>query len=59
MRIAFLYNAQDHHLLHSLPIACELLRVSPEHEVVLLQSSAVDGLGIGCAAGRIGGAGPR
>src|SRR5918994_6301281 len=40
MRIAFLYNAQDHHLLHSLPIACELLRVSPEHEVVVFGRNA-------------------
>ena len=40
MRIAFLYNAQDHHLLHSLPIACELLRVSPEHEVVVFARNA-------------------
>ena len=40
MRIAFLYNAQDHHLLHSLPIACELLRVSPGHEVVVFARSA-------------------
>lgn len=36
MRIAFLYNAQDHHLLHSLPIACELSRLFPEHEVAVL-----------------------
>ncbi len=40
MRIAFLYNAQDHHLLHSLPIACELLRVFPEHEVVVFARNA-------------------
>ena len=40
MRIAFLYNAQDHHLFHSLPIACELLRVSPEHEVVVFARNA-------------------
>jgi hypothetical protein len=40
MRIAFLYNAQDHHLLHSLPIACELLRVSPEHEVMVFARNA-------------------
>ena len=40
MRIAFLYNAQDHHLPHSLPIACELLRVFPEHEVVVFARNA-------------------
>ncbi len=40
MRIAFLYNAQDHHLPHSLPIACELLRVRPEHEVVVFARDA-------------------
>lgn len=40
MRIAFLYNAQDHHLLHSLPIGCELARICPEHEVAVLARDA-------------------
>ena len=40
MRIAFLYNAQDHHLLHSLPVGCELLRLFPEHEVVVFARDA-------------------
>jgi hypothetical protein len=35
MRVAFLYNAQDHHVLHSLPIACELSRM-PGTDVVVL-----------------------
>ncbi len=35
MRIGFLYNAQNHHLLHSLPIACELSRRRDTHVAVL------------------------
>jgi hypothetical protein len=40
MRIGFLYNAQDHHLLHSLPVACELLRLFPEHEILVFARTA-------------------
>lgn len=40
MRIAFLYNAQDHHLFHSLPIACELSRLCPRHEVEVVARNA-------------------
>jgi hypothetical protein len=40
MRIAFLYNAQDHHILHSLPIACTLSAGHPEIEVVVLARQA-------------------
>ncbi len=39
MRVAFLYNAQNHHVLHSLPIACELSRIS-EAEVFVLARTA-------------------
>ena len=39
MRIAFLYNAQDHHLFHSLPIGCELSRLHPEHDVVVVDEA--------------------
>jgi hypothetical protein len=40
MRIGFLYNAQDHHLFHSLPVAAELSRLFPEHEARVLARSA-------------------
>lgn len=36
MRVAFLYNAQDHHILHSLPIACELSAHYPDIAVTVL-----------------------
>ena len=36
MRVAFLYNAQDHHVLHSLPIACELSALHSGIEVTAL-----------------------
>ena len=39
MRVAFLFNAQSHHLLHSLPTACELSRLNPEIEVVVVARS--------------------
>jgi hypothetical protein len=40
VRVAFLYNAQDHHLLHSLPVACELSMRRPAWEVVVLARGA-------------------
>ncbi|MFT8242971.1 sensor domain-containing protein [Roseomonas sp. BN140053] len=40
MRIAFLFNAQDHQVLHALPMACELSRLYPGHEVVVLNREA-------------------
>lgn len=36
MRIAFLYNAQDHQILHSLPIACKLSEIGEDCEVTVL-----------------------
>lgn len=36
MRIAFLYNAQDHQVLHSLPIACRLSEIGDDCEVTVL-----------------------
>jgi hypothetical protein len=39
VRVAFLYNAQDHHLLHSLPIACALSILRPGWEVAVLARS--------------------
>jgi len=39
VRIVFLYNAQDHHLLHSLPIACALSTFRADWEVVVLTRS--------------------
>lgn len=38
MRVAFLYNAQNHHVLHSLPIACELSRVSAMAVTILART---------------------
>lgn len=35
VRVAFLYNAQSHHVLHSLPVACELSRI-PDMLVTIL-----------------------
>ncbi len=34
--VGFLYNAQSHHILHSLPIACELSRLYADCQVVVL-----------------------
>lgn len=36
LRIAFLFNAQDHQIPHSLPIACELSRMHPAFAVTVL-----------------------
>jgi hypothetical protein len=36
MRVAFLYNAQDHQVLHSLPIACRLSEIGEDCEVTVL-----------------------
>lgn len=36
MRVAFLYNAQDHQILHSLPIACRLSELEQDYEVTVL-----------------------
>lgn len=38
MHVAFLYNAQNHHVLHSLPIACELSCL-PDMSVTILTRS--------------------
>jgi hypothetical protein len=38
LRVAFLYNAQNHQLLHSLPVACELSRLSDMTVVVLART---------------------
>jgi hypothetical protein len=40
VRVAFLYNAQDHHLFHSLPIACELSRLDVNFELVVIVRTA-------------------
>jgi hypothetical protein len=40
VRVGFLYNAQDHHLLHSLPLACELSILQPGWEIVVLTRNA-------------------
>lgn len=37
--VGFLYNAQSHHILHSLPIACELSRLYADYRVVVLARS--------------------
>ena len=39
MRIAFLFNAQDHHIPHSLPIACTLSALYPAYSVSVLARS--------------------
>jgi len=39
MRVAFLYNAQDHQVLHSLPIACKLSEIGEDCEVTVLAAS--------------------
>lgn len=39
MHVAFLYNAQNHHVLHSLPIACELSRLSGVSVTILTRST--------------------
>jgi hypothetical protein len=36
MRVGFLYNAQDHQVLHSLPIACKLSEIGDDCEVTVL-----------------------
>ena len=36
MNIAYLFNAQDHQILHGLPVACELSRLFPELSVSVL-----------------------
>jgi hypothetical protein len=36
VRVAFLYNAQNHQLFHSLPIACELSRLDTNCEVIVI-----------------------
>lgn len=36
MRVAFLFNAQDHQILHALPIACELSRLHADIAVEVL-----------------------
>jgi hypothetical protein len=40
VQVAFLYNAQDHHLFHSLPIACELSRLNLDINVVVIARTA-------------------
>jgi hypothetical protein len=39
MRIAFPFNAQDHHVFHALPIAARLSQTCPEHDVTVLARS--------------------
>jgi hypothetical protein len=39
VRVAFLYNAQDHHLLHSLPVACALSALRPGWQVAVLATA--------------------
>ena len=40
MNIALLFNAQDHQILHGLPVACELSRLFPEIRVAVLVRTA-------------------
>lgn len=40
MKVAFLFNAQDHHIPHSLPIACTLSALYPGHSVTVLARTA-------------------
>ncbi len=35
IRVAFVFNAQDHQILHGLPIACELSRIRPDFAVTV------------------------